>query len=96
MSVPQFLDGSGTTYAYNQLYRVRADVTESPREYDFSDIEDYDASKNPGYIKLGDTASQLASIFPSVVPSASLESVNKLLVLLGNGRQRLHVKQACR
>ncbi len=54
MSVPQFLDGSGTTYAYNQLYRVRADVTESPREYDFSDIEDYDASKNPVYINLGD------------------------------------------
>lgn len=54
MAVPQFIDGSGSAYSYNQLYRVRADVTESPREYDFSDVEDYDADKNPLYINYGD------------------------------------------
>lgn len=54
MNVPQFLDGSGSNYAYNQLYTVRADVTASPREYDFSEVEDYDAKKDPVYINLGD------------------------------------------
>lgn len=40
--------------SYNQLYRVKADVTSSPREYDFSDVEDYDSSDNPLYINYGD------------------------------------------
>ncbi|MDE7076776.1 MAG: DUF5050 domain-containing protein [Clostridia bacterium] len=53
MNVPQFLGESGN-YDYNQLYRVRADVTESPRTYDFSEIEDYDADKDPVYINCGD------------------------------------------
>ncbi|MDE6373862.1 MAG: hypothetical protein K2L72_05115, partial [Clostridia bacterium] len=53
MAVPQFM-GSSTNMGYNQLYVVRADATKSPREYDFSDIEDYDASENPVYINLGD------------------------------------------
>lgn len=54
MAVPQFIDGSGTAYSYNQLYRVKANVTESPREYDFSDVEDYDAKKDPVYINFGE------------------------------------------
>lgn len=53
MNVPQFL-GESTNYGYNQLYRVRADVAQSPRSYDFSEIEDYDAEKDPVYINYGD------------------------------------------
>ncbi|MGN1060800.1 MAG: hypothetical protein ACI4QN_03620 [Candidatus Coproplasma sp.] len=53
MSVPEAM-GSSSTLNYNQLYRVRADVTESPREYDFSEVEDYDAETDPVYINLGD------------------------------------------
>ncbi|MGN0804463.1 MAG: hypothetical protein ACI4MS_03670 [Candidatus Coproplasma sp.] len=53
MKVPEAM-GSSSTLGYNQLYRVRADVTESPREYDFSDVKDYDASKDPVYVNLGD------------------------------------------
>ncbi|MGN0806747.1 MAG: hypothetical protein ACI4MC_06880 [Candidatus Coproplasma sp.] len=53
MAVPEAM-GSSTTLDYNQLYRVRADVTESPREYDFSEIEDYDAETDPVYINMGD------------------------------------------
>lgn len=53
MNVPQFL-GESSNYKYNQLYRVRADVTEAPRTYDFSEIEDYDAEKDPVYINYGD------------------------------------------
>ncbi|MDE7086818.1 MAG: hypothetical protein K2O67_01365, partial [Clostridia bacterium] len=52
MDVPQYFGGSN--YGYNQLYRVRADVTESPREYNFDDVEDYDAEKDPVYINKGD------------------------------------------
>ena len=48
----------GTTNAvtadYNQVYRVRADAKESPREYDFSYVEDYDAEEDPLYINLGE------------------------------------------
>ncbi len=53
MSVPRILGGSDT-WSYNQMYRVRADQTTSPREYDFSEIEDYDAAEDPVYINLGD------------------------------------------
>lgn len=53
MNVPYYLGESGN-YGYNQLYRVRADVTESPREYDFKDIDGYNSSTNPLYINLGD------------------------------------------
>lgn len=52
MDVPQYFGGS--KLGYNQLYRVRADVKESPREYDFSDVEDYDPEKDPVYINYGD------------------------------------------
>jgi len=53
MGVPEAM-GVSTTLAYNQLYRVRADVTEGTREYDFSAVEDYDAEKDPVYINMGD------------------------------------------
>ncbi len=53
MAVPQAM-GSTENFSYNQMYRVRADVTTSPREYDFSGVENYDASENPVYINLGD------------------------------------------
>lgn len=52
MAVPQFFGGSN--YGYNQIYRVRADVKESPRTYDFSEVEEYDAEKDPVYINMGD------------------------------------------
>lgn len=51
MDVPQFL-GESTVYSYNQLYKVRADATE-PREIDFSEVEDYDAEKDPVYVNCG-------------------------------------------
>ncbi len=53
MKVPYFVGGS-STYSYNQVYRVRADVAQSPREYDFSEVEDYDAEKDPVYVNYGD------------------------------------------
>ncbi|MGN0813122.1 MAG: hypothetical protein ACI4MQ_06425 [Candidatus Coproplasma sp.] len=53
MDVPVAM-GESSTYDYNQLYRVKADVTESPREYDFSEIEDYDAETDPVYINMGE------------------------------------------
>jgi len=53
MSVPYFLGGS-ETYGYNQVYRVSAFVKDAPRDYDFSEVEDYDASKNPVYVNYGD------------------------------------------
>lgn len=55
MNVPRILGGSDN-WAYNQMYRVRADQTSgnAPREYDFSSLEDYDADKDPVYINLGD------------------------------------------
>ena len=52
MSVSQYMDG-GSTYGYNQLYMVRADATSSPREYDFSGVDGYNASNNPVYINYG-------------------------------------------
>lgn len=39
---------------YNQVYRVSASATESPREYDFSYVEDYDAEEDPLYVNLGE------------------------------------------
>lgn len=55
MGVTQYLGTDNpVSKSYNQLYRVRADVTQSPRTYDFSDVEDYDAEKDPLYVNLGD------------------------------------------
>lgn len=55
MGVTQYLGtNNSVSMSYNQLYRVSADVTESPREYDFSDVEDYDATKDPLYVNYGD------------------------------------------
>ena len=53
MSVPYFTGGADT-FNYNQIYRVTADVATSPREYDFSDVDGYNASSNPVYINYGD------------------------------------------
>lgn len=53
MNVPYYF-GSGSNYSYNQLYRARADVTSSPREYDFGDVKDYDAAKDPVYVNYGE------------------------------------------
>lgn len=53
MDVPEAM-GESSTLGYNQLYRVRADVTESPRSYDFSNVEDYDSETDPVYINMGD------------------------------------------
>ncbi|MDE7300660.1 MAG: hypothetical protein K2N47_00675, partial [Clostridia bacterium] len=36
------------------MFRVKADVTSSPREIDFTGVEDYDEKKNPLYVNLGD------------------------------------------
>ncbi|MDE6867537.1 MAG: hypothetical protein K2J83_00130 [Clostridia bacterium] len=53
MTVTDFkADVSYATY-YNQIYTVTADKTE-PNEYDFSDVEDYDADEDPLYINCGD------------------------------------------
>lgn len=40
--------------SYNQIYRVRADATVSPREYDFSNVEGYDSKDNPLYVNYGE------------------------------------------
>lgn len=53
MAVPEAM-GASSNFTYNQLYRARADATESKREYDFSKVENYDAEKDPVYINLGD------------------------------------------
>lgn len=53
MDVPEAM-GESSTFGYNQLYRVRADVTESPRSYDFSNVEDYNFETDPVYINMGD------------------------------------------
>lgn len=55
MSVTSNIGGTDSiSENYNQLFRVRADVTESPREYDFSYVKDYDADKDPLYVNFGD------------------------------------------
>lgn len=51
MKVTDFKTGS-TDSTYNQIYSVRADAKEG-KAYDFSDIEDYDAEKDPLYVNLG-------------------------------------------
>ncbi|MDE6000748.1 MAG: hypothetical protein K2G96_00265, partial [Clostridia bacterium] len=51
MNVPDFVSGSTSTFSsYNQIYTVTADAT-TPNEYDFTEVEDYDASTNPLYIR---------------------------------------------
>ncbi len=55
MNVPS-LGKDGASYpfsSYNQLFMVRADATSSPREYDFSEVKNYNASSNPVYINYG-------------------------------------------
>lgn len=55
MGVTQYLGTDNSiSMSYNQLYRVSADVTESPRTYDFSDVEDYDPETDPLYVNYGD------------------------------------------
>lgn len=45
--------GLGKTYSnYNQVYTVTADAT-APNEYDFSNVADYDAEKDPLYVNCG-------------------------------------------
>lgn len=53
MSVPYFAGGADK-YDYNQVYRVSAFAGEAPREYDFSEVDNYDASKNPVYVNYGE------------------------------------------
>lgn len=52
MKVPQYVEDP-SPYGYNQLYMVRADASSSPREYDFTGVEDYNSSSNPMYINYG-------------------------------------------
>lgn len=40
--------------SYNQLFVARADAKDSAAEYDFSYVEDYDASSNPLYVNKGE------------------------------------------
>jgi hypothetical protein len=55
MSVTNNLGTDNSTQeGYNQIYRVKADATTSPREYDFSNVEDYDADEDPLYVNLGE------------------------------------------
>ena len=55
MGVTQYLGtDNSVSMDYNQLYRVCADVTESPRTYDFSDVADYDPETDPLYVNYGD------------------------------------------
>ncbi len=51
MKVTDFVLGT-TSSNYNQIWTVEADDT-TPNEYDFSDIEDYDAEENPLYVNCG-------------------------------------------
>lgn len=55
MAVTGYL-GSDNSFSesYNQMFRVRADATESERTYDFSYVEDFDAEEDPLYVNLGD------------------------------------------
>lgn len=53
MTVTDFaLDGKDYSSKYNQVYTVTADTTER-NEYDFTDVDDYDAKTNPLYINCG-------------------------------------------
>ncbi|MGN0814712.1 MAG: hypothetical protein ACI4MH_05740 [Candidatus Coproplasma sp.] len=54
MGVTNYLGSDNSVKeSYNQLYVARADASESLKEYDFSYVEDYDASENPLYINCG-------------------------------------------
>ncbi|MDE7453028.1 MAG: hypothetical protein K2N22_01310 [Clostridia bacterium] len=53
MNVTDFEIGTSYSSDYNQVYTVTADETER-NEYDFSDVEDFDADKDPLYINCGD------------------------------------------
>ncbi len=53
MTVTDFVTGTSYAEYYNQVYTVTADATER-NEYDFSDVDDYDAEKDPLYINCGD------------------------------------------
>ncbi len=53
MTVPNLKDGNTAFENYNQVYTVTADKTER-NEYDFSEVADYDADKDPVYINCGD------------------------------------------
>jgi hypothetical protein len=52
MNVTDFATDTSYSSYYNQIYTVTADVT-TPNEYDFSDVEDYDADDDPLYINCG-------------------------------------------
>lgn len=54
MDVTNYLGSDNqVSESYNQLYMVRADATQSLKEYDFSYVADYDASVDPLYINRG-------------------------------------------
>ncbi len=52
MNVPKLSEGGEET-AYNQVYCVTADETVQ-NEYDFSEVDGYDAEKDPVYLNCGD------------------------------------------
>lgn len=52
MNVTDFRYSTTAEESYNQIYTVTADAT-TPNEYDFSDVKDYDAEKDPLYINCG-------------------------------------------
>lgn len=52
MNVTDYATDTSYSSYYNQIYTVTADVT-TANEYDFSDVEDYDADEDPLYINCG-------------------------------------------
>ncbi len=52
MSVTDFKLSTTAVTSYNQIYTVTANET-TPKEYDFSEVKDYDAEKDPLYINCG-------------------------------------------
>lgn len=52
MNVTDFRYSTSAETSYNQIYTVTADAT-TPNEYDFSDVKDYDAEKDPLYVNCG-------------------------------------------
>lgn len=52
MKVTDFVLNS-TSSNYNQIWTVTADTTTAPKEYNFDDVKDYDAEKDPLYVNLG-------------------------------------------
>lgn len=53
MSVTDYKYSTTALSGYNQVYTVTADVKEPAKEYDFSDVKDYDAETDPLYINYG-------------------------------------------